>query len=728
MVKSSKDTRWIGADISLVKKIVIILLLLIAISSISFAGDRDIYIAGEWMDYLRLIPLSTHGNYLPIVYSENGQITPPLLKFGELFGGTTVFCTSDTIDNLNRETWPIAETIVVSTDDMQLGTYAASIAAALDAPLYFDLFSEKTARSLGVERVILIGGELIPAANTVIHLKTLEQTRRYYESLIDNCKMSVLADSTDRFFIAAAVAASHHCPILQSPEEIKKYRPRYLAWVTDPEAVTIQNVKRLYRSCRFAPGVQTYDIGVGIVTGFNLHDMSLLLSRTYTYARLEGEWKGQGLIGSFKGLRQDTIYNDCGHYILSLQGQALTGPRFTDDITRSGYVFLCAHGSPNGFNLEGKRWPSGKIPALPPLVFVAEACETGNITGMGVRNSIALKLISAGAVAYIGSMGVGGVAMIGDYPFMRGTPNLPLSEEVRLQNAGRLDVDADWPRVILIGEPTFHQFEHNLYTTEYSKEKGRPIVRVMGHVDTMSTNIAIDLPDDITVAYAVADINHGKTHSYSRGPIYQKSLMSIAGTYDRQVLLLQWPGGDGIITLHDRKPLGVALMAILATTVTGVRGMLIDLTTISPALSWFLIILGLAVLVIVQFRGENLTAARKWIALLTGLFMTILVIMTLGLNQSTLMGVILVSIGAITVTILVPSEQVRLWHTLKAMVIFALPMFFAWLLINSSDVSSKATVLIGYGMCLIVLCYGLVLLLAGLAYRVGFRLYRGKAR
>ena len=201
--------------------LVILALLLTALVPNVSADDRNMYIAGEWMDYLRLVPISTHDGYHPIIFSDQNRIFPPIVKLAELYHGAPISCTLDTIDMLNRQLWPKTETIVVATDDMQFGIYAAVIASALDAPLYFDLISEKQAKARGVSRVIMVGSELVPETKTVIRLLSIEDSRQYYESLIDNREMAVLTDTSEQSFIAAAVAGYHHCPILQNPEEIK---------------------------------------------------------------------------------------------------------------------------------------------------------------------------------------------------------------------------------------------------------------------------------------------------------------------------------------------------------------------------------------------------------------------------------------------------------------------------------------------------------------------------
>ena len=460
----------------------------------------------------------------------------------------------------------------------------------------------------------------------------------------------------------------------------------------------------------------------------NLRDMSLILARTYAYPSLKGDWKRCAIAAEAKKTQRDTIWDVRDHTVLTLYGQSLTVSRFTEELTEAGYAYLGAHGSPGGFGFSDGSWPPSALSIMPPLVFVAEACLTGDITGTGVGESVALKVIAAGAAAYIGSMEIGGVAIIGDYPFMQGTPSLPLGEEVRLQNAGRLDIDADWPRVILIGEPTFHRLDHNIYTAESIDTSYMPVVRITGDGDTIPANIAVDLPNDVEIAYAVANLNSGEVCDYCRGIGFIENVMAVAARYDRQTVLLQWPGGDGEIRFYDKRPLGVTAKGILNLALTGVRATLIDLTSMDPSKSWLLIMLGFAILIIIHFRDEPIASARKWIAFLTGCGMAILAILLCGLNNSSVMAITLVTIGAITVTMLVPTEQARIWHTFKAMVIYALPMFIVWIFLNGIGTSSKTIILVGYGMCLIVVCFGLMLLLAGWLYKLIARRMEDRSR
>ncbi len=108
--------------------------------------------------------------------------------------------------------------------------------------------------------------------------------------------------------------------------------------------------------------------------------------------------------------------------------------------------------------------------------------------------------------------------------------------------------------------------------------------------------------------------------------------------------------------------------------------------------------------------------------------MAILAILLCGLNNSSVMAITLVTIGAITVAMLVPTEQARIWHTFKAMVIYALPMFIVWIFLNGIGASSKTIMLVGYGMCLIVVCFGLMLLLAGWLYKLIARRMEDRSR
>ncbi len=337
------------------------------------AAERLIYVAGSQQDYLRLVSLSLHGGYTPLLYSKGGEQSAAILHFANIYQGNPVFFESQDIDRLVLQRWSHVETVVLSQDETQLGILAAVIASALDIPLYFGSLPDEDLQHLGVQQVLALGDVTIQGQYSVKRLKSVQSAREYYDSLIDETSFAVLTVNNSFSFLAAEVAAYHRGAVLFSRQEIRERRPRYLAWVTLPTSVTIQAVQALYQSARFTPGSSIYDVAIGILTGFNPHDVALLIARAYAYPEFQGDWKTRLVSGSMDVETRSQITHEGLLEIVTLDGTALTSERFSQLIHISGNVMVEGHGGPSGIRLADGSWPGSEaINDLPPLIFAAE--------------------------------------------------------------------------------------------------------------------------------------------------------------------------------------------------------------------------------------------------------------------------------------------------------------------------------------------------------------------
>lgn len=85
------------------------------------AAERPIYVAGSQQDYLRLVSLSLHGGYIPLLYSQGGEQSAAILHFADLYQGNPIFFESQDIDRLVLQRWSHVETVVLSQDETQRG-------------------------------------------------------------------------------------------------------------------------------------------------------------------------------------------------------------------------------------------------------------------------------------------------------------------------------------------------------------------------------------------------------------------------------------------------------------------------------------------------------------------------------------------------------------------------------------------------------------------------------
>ena len=185
----------------------------------ALASERPIYVAVSQQDYLRLVPLSLHDGYAPLLFSPEGEQTAAIMHFANLYEGNPVFLEGQDIDRLISQRWTRAETVVVSQDELQLGILASVIASAIDAPLYFGSLPDGDLGRLGVQQVVALGNVAVSERYAVKRLENLQSARDYYDSLVGDASFAVLTVNNNFSFLAAEVAAYHRGAVLFSREQ-----------------------------------------------------------------------------------------------------------------------------------------------------------------------------------------------------------------------------------------------------------------------------------------------------------------------------------------------------------------------------------------------------------------------------------------------------------------------------------------------------------------------------
>lgn len=675
----------------------------------ALAAERPIYVVQDWQAYLRLVPVSVRNGYIPLLYNPHTDPTPAIRHFAALYRGSIQILDAEGIEQVVARQWSQAETIVVAEAQPQLGMIAAAIAAELDSPLFFDLPTVTALQQLRVRQVIAVGDVALPAQLESVRLHDSEEAQAYYNALIGTSPVAVLATAGSWNFLAAGVAAHHRGTLLLSPDEIQDQRPRHLVWVTRPQSVTRPNVYALYEACRFTPGSRVYDVNVGILTGLARHDVALLMARTYAYRELDGEWKTRAVTASDRAVQipqvaplENTL----------LVGKALSGEALLAAMRDAGYVWIEAHGDPGGLALPDGPWPTDPrdITDLPPLVFVAESCKTGDITGAGVDRSLALHIVAAGAVAYVGSMEMGGVGL---FSYALSTPAAPLGALVRLQNALRMDVDADGPRAILIGDPTFCRFEDEWVDYEVVAAPDSIRVRIHARSAHPSPVIALELPDATVVRYARVRGAEGREIGYMPG-LFERALAS-APTFGHTTVLLEWPGGDGDLLLHARAPLEAWVRRSAAHGLLGVGCVLDLLGQRGAGMGWALAIANGLILRRVWLKRRHARAASVGLpGAVAGVGMSVVGVVYALSTDSDIPWLAVAVLGCWAFTVvwmLCPrwGEWKRLGQSLGA---YAAPLILAGLWGALLGGSRRLMILLALGILLTEVAYGLLLLTA----------------
>lgn len=683
------------------------------------AEERPILVAHHWQTYLRLVPLSTRDGYVPLLYNPEPNVTPAIAHFADLYGGAVLPLDAEGVEALIAAQWPRAETVVVADGSHpHFGLVAAAIAAVLKCPLFFEIPTVADLKHLGTQQVIAVGAVALPEGVEGVVLREVVDAQAYYNGLVGPRLVAVLASEGEMTFLAAEAVAFHSANLLLTAGEIPDFQPRYLAWVTAPSAVTKATVYELYNLCRFSAGSKVYDVGVGILTGLEPHDVALLMARAYAYPQLAGEWKTRVLSAGEKSVpfTQPSVQKPFD--LVTLAGNDLTGDAFLEVMGSVGYVAIEAHGSPSGLALADGSWPGSRaISNLPPLVFVAESCETGDLGAYGVDKSVALQVIAGGAVAYIGSLEVGGVGLVGSFPYAFSTLATPLGTLVRLQTAARMAVDADTPRVILIGDPTFHQLDQEWGHYELLSDAGGAArVQIRTSQASGPLVIALDLPADKQIQYMRAYRSVGEDMRYMQGMMYSdlplgrllafEHPFSSAPTLGGTTILLEWPGGDGVFTLHESRPLGALIRWLFSNGLIGVQAIFIDFFSMQGTAAPLAIVSVVVLLVVRSKRRPE--PAVTWSGVVVGAGMALVgILYCLGLDfVIPWFVIVLLACGATTVVWLFAPPW-RVWRRIAlCALVYVLPFVVVCLLAASAGASYRILLCMLGGIVLTAVTYG----------------------
>lgn len=683
------------------------------------SASRKIYLVSNWQDYLRMVPISVYKQFTPLLYSPDGAVTEAIVAFANLYEGSVISLTSAEIDTYIETHWNTSETIILAQSQQSLAILAAMIASELHLPLYFGNISDTSLEKLHARNVIIVGAVVAPDIPVVMKLTTTGEAQKYYHELVARPSVTVLVNHDRMSFLAAEVAAYHRGNILFDVAEVTDTQSDYLIWVTNPENVTPKNVQSLYQAANVINTDDIYDIGIGVLTGYNAHDTALLVARTYAYSEMDGHWKNHFIHAESDATSKWQQTQDDMGSVVYVGGNELTTSRFSSLVQSASYVMVEAHGSPSGVLFSDGSWPNVQSRLqTPPLIFVAESCKTADLTTQHSNNSIALDVIAAGAVAYIGSMEIGGVGLVGNHPFAFSTPNIPLGEIVRMQNAARMELDADWPRAILIGDPTFHQFSQELinYTLVTESEASSPVhLQVSGQPFALPSVFVI--PNSEKIVYAEVFTAEGSKKTYVVGGYHFDAPLSVAFRTNAQLVFLEWPGGDGDLLLYSKTPIWVVLRKFVSNGLIGIEGLYIDIMT-QAGIDWLAFIIS----IILFWRSRpaeaspKLNAQKLWKGILVGCFFAAAAGFYCLFLNFTIPWLLLVATGlGATISIWIPQldHPFAISPLCKSVFVFLLPLLGVWGIATVVGVSTHTHRLLASGLLLITSMYVIVAVAAG---------------
>ena len=565
--------------------------------------EKPVYIVSDESDYFRLITFSTMlDSNIPILLVSDADSPGKLDNFQKYYQGTSTYLTSQQIDNIILDRYPNPSEVVVTDTSSGSMLFASLISSARQIPLFVGTIPLDIQNNKKLSSIIAVGDVKLATSIKTENLDSFEKAQNYYNHLVDKTETAVVISDPEVYSIGAEAVAYHRAKVFFNIEDGKSSKTENFIWVTLPENLGQPNFHRLYASDSENNVNAMYSQNIGVITGFTVEDMSFLLARTFAYHDMHGDWKNSFVVANVFSNEPPLLADNGSIEIQYLGNSSLNEDSFTNAISSSSYVYVLAHGDPSGLNFNGNHWPQkGEEFYFSPLVFVAEACSTLDFSKGDLENNVMLKLISSGALAFVGSTEIGGVSGTGELPFSNSTSQTPLGELTRLYNSIRLDIDADEPRGVLIGDPLLFQ------TTEQSKISpvnsaisgdGLEYIIQDGEPDM---DIVVKPQSSKEIVRATAFLENGDKLHYYRGAFYFGRSLGVISNVSGQTVLFNWPGGSGRIILYDHWSLPSRARLYLSDSMSGIQALLLDLTTINNN-QWLFLAVTIILMVFIHKR------------------------------------------------------------------------------------------------------------------------------
>lgn len=262
-----------------------------------------------------------------------------------------------------------------------------------------------------------------------------------YNKLLPEPNLYVYVESMEYIDQAVYMASFYKGKLVFDIVDIAN-RDCFIAWFISPQQFKSETYNLLFK---------TFDLarGISVLMASGPGELNLLLNRSFYYDDL----RINNIIynyNDFSRLSSETITEKDWIHVAQGRKSGIENQW----IERSSFINIFAHGSWSGFSLPGQRFNA--FPELQSPVIIAEACSTLEKLFDG---NIALNSIKQGAVAYVGSLKVGGAnsgIFMNSDSYLLSYSEVPLSTIVKINNDAILKSIDKVPRVVLIGDPLFH--------------------------------------------------------------------------------------------------------------------------------------------------------------------------------------------------------------------------------------------------------------------------------
>jgi hypothetical protein len=218
-------------------------------------------------------------------------------------------------------------------------------------------------------------------------------------------------------------------------------------------------------------------------------------------------------------------------------------------LSGAAIVSYQGHGSRSGWHiLEEVHFRAEDVPDLPPLVAIAGSCQTLQVWG---ENSIAMRMVDRGAVAYVGFLHSPIGYTIGepkDFPWRYTWPDYPIGHLIQVQARGLTQGHIGWPYWMMLGDPRNALAQEAPYQVLSDEERGdERIIKLAG----LPAGVApVRIEDGAAYRYVRVP---GVGRAYRGDPFYDGDLQ-MADIGAHKYLLVRSDGGELEVRLWRRTP------------------------------------------------------------------------------------------------------------------------------------------------------------------------------
>lgn len=259
----------------------------------------------------------------------------------------------------------------------------------------------------------------------------------------------ILSSPEDPYYpLAEEISQKETIPVYRSLKEAAESEPTYLLWVASPDFLSEKAVMEFsegFRSMKSVPAV-------GIISGKTIEDAKRLWKGTVqipveNYTRIIGRKTGKIEPGIFAG---------SGAQISSI---TYTKENILSALQQTDVVQISMEGGAQSWfdQSEGIVIKYSDLPTIHSAVVQNYGCNTFRLWN---KNSIAMEVISKGAIAYLGFVytSVPGTRF-GDYTditLLNSWEKFPIGQIAQIQNRAAMQSYARTPHFFLLGDPRIY--------------------------------------------------------------------------------------------------------------------------------------------------------------------------------------------------------------------------------------------------------------------------------